>query len=152
MESDKNFPSQIRIISLSDASPYETLHSYVSNTLAPFFKSYIKSSSTSLSQHSDQLRSSGESSSGVSAISDQLTMMEKRIDEVELGFLHLQQNIDIPEINFDIHAHVARVLRKCQEENRKHKFDDCAEFIEDTNFLNQIQNSVNRWTRDIREV
>jgi hypothetical protein len=42
VESDKRFHNQLRVISLADSSPYETLHSYVSNTLAPYFKSYIK--------------------------------------------------------------------------------------------------------------
>jgi dynein heavy chain 1 len=53
--------------------------------------------------------------------------MEKRIDEVELGFLHLQQNIDIPEIGFDFHPYIIKLTRKCNDENRKHKYDDCAE-------------------------
>ncbi len=42
MEADKNFSSQLRIMNLSDGSPYETLHSYVANAVAPFFKSFIK--------------------------------------------------------------------------------------------------------------
>ena len=62
-----------------------------------------------------------------SAIKDQLvSAMEKRIDEVELGFLHLQQNIDIPEIGFDFHPYIMKIMRKCNDENRKHKYDDCA--------------------------
>lgn len=27
---------------MADSSPYETIHSYLSNTVAPYFKSYIK--------------------------------------------------------------------------------------------------------------
>ncbi len=42
LEADKNFSSQLRVMSLSDGSPYETLHAYVSNAVAPYFKSYIK--------------------------------------------------------------------------------------------------------------
>jgi dynein heavy chain 1 len=41
IENDKKFHNQLRIISLADSSPYETLHSFVSNTLAPFFKESI---------------------------------------------------------------------------------------------------------------
>jgi dynein heavy chain 1 len=42
VESDKKFHNQLRIISLADSSPYETLHAFVSNTLSPYFKSYVK--------------------------------------------------------------------------------------------------------------
>ena len=42
VEADKSFASQLRIMNLSEGSPYETLHSYVSCAVAPFFKSYIK--------------------------------------------------------------------------------------------------------------
>jgi len=42
VEADKTFPSQIQVMNLSDGSPYESLHSYISNAVSPFFKSYIK--------------------------------------------------------------------------------------------------------------
>ena len=42
MEADKSFPSQLQIMNLGDGSPYETLHSYVSNAVSPYFKSYIR--------------------------------------------------------------------------------------------------------------
>ena len=37
-------PSQLRVMTLDDpsATPYETLHNYVSNAVAPYFKSYIR--------------------------------------------------------------------------------------------------------------
>lgn len=44
IEADKSFASQIRSINLSDGSPYETLHAYISNAVAPFFKSFVKES------------------------------------------------------------------------------------------------------------
>ena len=42
VEADKSFTSQLRLMNLSDGSPYETLHSFVSNAVAPYFKSYIR--------------------------------------------------------------------------------------------------------------
>lgn len=42
LEADKNFSSQVRVMSLSDGSPYETLHSYIANAVAPYFKSYVR--------------------------------------------------------------------------------------------------------------
>ena len=42
LDGDKGLPSQLRIMNFSDGSPYETLHAYISNAVAPYFKSYIK--------------------------------------------------------------------------------------------------------------
>lgn len=42
LEADKPLPAQLRIMNLNDASPYETLHSYVSAAVAPYFKSFVK--------------------------------------------------------------------------------------------------------------
>lgn len=192
IESDKKFNSQLRVISLEDSSPYETLHSYVSNTLAPYFKSYIKRGSSvpdskqlsSGGSSGDQLNISlgggvmgaGGSGKNLQAVlasggdgglaqvpsqsqaqgagaSDQFAIiMEKKITEVEMGLLHLQQNIDIPEINLIIHPAVLQIIKKCAEEHRKPRPDDYADRAEDANFLNQLQSGVSRWIREIKKV
>lgn len=42
LEAEKNIASQLRLMNLNDAAPYETLHSYVSAAVSPYFKSYVK--------------------------------------------------------------------------------------------------------------
>lgn len=42
VEADKSIPSQVRCLNLSDGSPYETLHAYISSAVAPYFKSFVK--------------------------------------------------------------------------------------------------------------
>ena len=44
IEADKSIRAQVRLMNFSDGSPYETLHSYISKTVAPYFKSYVKES------------------------------------------------------------------------------------------------------------
>lgn len=161
----------------------------MSNTLAPYFKSYIKRGSSvpdskplsSGGSSGDQLNISlsggvmgaGGSGKNLQAVlaaggdgqvpsqsqaqgpgsSDQFaTIMEKKIAEVEMGLLHLQQNIDIPEINLVIHPLVLQIIKKCAEEHRKPRSDDYADRAEDANFLNQLQSGVSRWIREIKKV
>jgi dynein heavy chain 1 len=186
IESDKKFHNQIRVISLADSSPYETLHSYVSNTVAPYFKSYIKrGSGVDGNKHGKMggagaandsslgggggrlmppgvdLNSSNSGMSGTSSATNGETMsnsdqfvsnIEKKIAEVELGLLNLQQNIDIPEINLIVHPAVTAMIKKCSEENRKPKADEFADRIEDADFLNQLQKGVSRWVSEIKKV
>jgi hypothetical protein len=151
------------------------LHSYVSNTLAPYFKSYVKrgfvdgqklgnsdqtggrqsiggANNELISANSNGL-SNGNVSGSASSTSDQFaSLMEKRIAEVEMGFLHLQQNIEIPEINIIIHPIVLQMIKKCSDESRKPRVDDFSDRVEDTNFLNQLQSGVSRWIREIKKV
>lgn len=79
-------------------------------------------------------------------------IVEKKIAELEMGLLHLQQNIDIPEITLQIHPVVLSVMKKCQEEDRKATVADFGDKVEDSAFLNQLQTGVNRWIREIQKV
>ncbi|RXG51479.1 Cytoplasmic dynein 1 heavy chain 1, partial [Armadillidium vulgare] len=135
IEADKSISSQIRSIQLSDGSPYETLHSYVSNAVAPYFKSYVKESGK-IERDGDKMAPS----------------VEKKIAELEMGLLHLQQNIDIPEISLPIHPIVAQVIKRCADEGTRPKLEDFGDKVEDTLFLNQLTSGVARWIREIQKV
>ncbi|XP_065319190.1 dynein heavy chain, cytoplasmic-like isoform X2 [Gordionus sp. m RMFG-2023] len=135
IEADKRIYQQIRLLNLSDDSPYETLRSFVGEAVAPYFKSYVR--------HSDV----------VERESDKMApLVEKKIAELEMGLLHLQQNIEIPEIVLSVHPAVKQVLDICKAENRKPKIEDFDDKINDSAFLNSLQNQVNRWIREIQKV
>uniref|UniRef100_A0A0L8I729 Dynein heavy chain, cytosolic n=1 Tax=Octopus bimaculoides TaxID=37653 RepID=A0A0L8I729_OCTBM len=135
VEQDKSFPSQLRIMNFSEGSPYETLHSYISHAVGPFFKSYIKETGKA-ERDGDKMAPT----------------VEKKIAELEMGLLHLQQNIDIPEVSLPVHQAVQSVIKKCSEENRKPKVEDFGNKVEDPQFLNALQSGVNRWIREIQKV
>ncbi|CAF1486992.1 unnamed protein product [Rotaria sordida] len=135
IESDKKFHTQLRIINLVDSSPYETLHAYISHVIGPYFKSYVRESGKS-ERDGDKMAPT----------------MEKKITELEMGLLHLQQNIEIPEVNLAIHPIVSQVAQKCLNESRRPKVDDFSEYLDNTEFLNSLQSHVNRWVREIQRV
>ena len=78
--------------------------------------------------------------------------VEKKIAELEMGLLHLQQNIDIPEITLTIHPTVAQAIKTCMQEGRKPRVGDFGDKVDDSNFLNALQGGVNRWIREIQKV
>ncbi|XP_039279680.1 dynein heavy chain, cytoplasmic [Nilaparvata lugens] len=135
VEADKSIQSQIRVMNFSEGSPYETLHSFISKSMAPYFKSFIKESGRA-DRDGDKMAPS----------------VEKKMIELEMGLLHLQQNIDIPEITLPVHATVAAVIKRCAEEGRKPKVADFGDKVEDSTFLNALQNGVNRWIKEIQKV
>jgi dynein heavy chain 1 len=78
--------------------------------------------------------------------------VEKKIAELEMGLLHLQQNIDIPEITLVIHPTVQALIKKAADEGRKPKVADFGDKVDDATFLNALQSGVNRWIREIQKV
>jgi len=135
IEGEKSIASQLRVISLSEGSAYETLHCYVSAAMAPYFKSFVRESGKA-DRDGDKMA----------------TSMEKKIAELEMGLLHLQQNIDIPEISLVVHPTVAQVIKRCCDDGVKAKVADFGDKVEDSTFLNALQNQVNKWIREIQKV
>jgi len=136
LEADKHISRQIHVLTLSDKEPYQTLHSYVSSAVAPYFKSYVKESGRA-ERDGDKMAPN----------------VEKKIAELEMGLLHLQQNIDIPDITLPINPIIIQTMKRCQElENRIASVGDFGDKVEDSSFLNQLQNGVNRWIREIQRV
>lgn len=78
--------------------------------------------------------------------------VEKKIAELEMGLLHLQQNIEIPEISLLIHPIITNIAKQCYERGEKPKVTDFGDKVEDPSFLNQLQSGVNRWIREIQKV
>ncbi|CAH8838540.1 unnamed protein product [Trichobilharzia szidati] len=135
VEADKSFSSQLRFLNFTDGSPYETLHSTISNGISPFYKSYIRESGRA-DRDGDKMAPS----------------VEKTMTELEMGLLHLQQNIDIPEITLSVHPLVAQVIKERAQEGKRAKTSDFEDKLEDAQFLNALQSGVNRWIKEIQKV
>lgn len=74
--------------------------------------------------------------------------VQKKINELEVGLLHLQQNIDIPEISLVIHPTIQGVV----ESKMKPVVEDLGAAVSDSTFLNALQKDVSRWIREIQKV
>ena len=69
--------------------------------------------------------------------------VENKIAEVEMGLLHLQQNIDIPEITLVAHPSVTNTIKRCQTERQRARVQDFGDKVEDSTYLNALQTGVN---------
>ena len=79
-------------------------------------------------------------------------MAKKKIAELELSLLHLQQNVEIPEITLNIHPLVQRAIEKCRENGSRITVDAVGEVMNDSSFLNKLQSDVNGWIKEIQKV
>ena len=64
----------------------------------------------------------------------------------------MQQNIDIPEIDLVIHPKIQEVIEKSEAQGKKATYEDLGNLVEDSDFLNQLQQHVNRWIGEIQKV
>ncbi|VDO87633.1 unnamed protein product [Schistosoma mattheei] len=78
--------------------------------------------------------------------------VEKTMTDLEMGLLHLQQNIDIPEITLSVHPLVAQVIKQRAEEGKRAKTSDFEDKLDDAQFLNALQSGVNRWIKEIQKL
>ena len=76
LEAGKPIVSQIQLVNFSEGSPYETLHFFVSGAMASYFKSYVI-----------KVWGRADACDGDKMVPS----VEKKISELEMGFLHLQQ-------------------------------------------------------------
>ena len=78
--------------------------------------------------------------------------VQKKINELEVGLLHLQQNIDIPEISLTIHGTILTTVKRATEVGKKPTVDELGPLVSDSSFLNALQKDVSRWIREIQKV
>jgi dynein heavy chain 1, cytosolic len=138
-----NLPGQAQLQSAeATVSPYEILHSIIHTVLAPYFDASTK--------HHDLLASGkgrydAESRSGVPAT-------KKKLAELELSLLHLQQNVEIPELYLPLPDVVQEALKNAEGQGTKASVDMLPPgLLAETRFINDIQNTVNSWIKSIQQ-
>ena len=65
---------------------------------------------------------------------------------------HLQQNIDIPEIQLQVNPEVQSVVVLAAKSGKKPSPSDFGDRVTNSNFLNALQKDVNKWKFDIQKV
>ncbi|RKP02777.1 hypothetical protein CXG81DRAFT_10371 [Caulochytrium protostelioides] len=133
------------------ASAYETLHSYIRNAVSPLFEAYVAAANPGGSR----ALGPGGATSGASHRDARtgVPAAKKKIAELELSLLHLQQNVEIPDIVLNIHPVVQRGVEQCQEQHLSRvTVDVIGALAEDSSFLNQLQSDVNGWVKEIQKV
>jgi dynein heavy chain 1 len=123
---------QLRIVTFQDGSPFETLHACVKHAIKPYLVAAVETQRASDSMGKANIR--------------------KAITELELQLTHLQQNIEIPEIELVIHPEVRAVVDAAKASGSKPTPADFGDKKEGTDFLRELVNYVIKWTRQIQKV
>ena len=124
-------------------SPFEILHSVIHLALAPYFDAYTKTQQTTSGV---RVRSDVEAKTGI-------PVTKKRIAELELSLLHLQQNIEIPDLNLPLHPMVQNAIEEALARHSKPTVELIPmTLLQDSTFLNSLQSTVNGWIKSIQAI
>lgn len=104
IEAEKKIATQVSAFPLNGGSAWEQLHFLMSRLLNPYCKSFI-----------------GQSGRGERDGDKLAPTVQKCFTEAEAALLHLQQNIDIPEINLVVNQHILDAIEQAGKENRRAK-------------------------------
>ncbi|XHG04755.1 hypothetical protein AWENTII_008001 [Aspergillus wentii] len=124
-------------------SPYEILHLLVHHGLSPYFEAYTRNQDV---VGGSKPRTDTEVKTGVPGT-------KKKFAELELGLLHLQQNVEIPALNLPLHEVVQAALDEAESRGVKPSVELIpSTILENSAFINSIQNNVNAWIRSIQTI
>lgn len=126
-------------------SPFEILHSLVHSALAPYFDAYTKGQESRVTVRANRY-ADAEAKTGV-------PVTKKKLAELELSLLHLQQNIDIPELFLTLHPVIQQALDEASAKGSRPTLDLVpADLLQDSSFLNNLQSIVNAWIKSIQSI
>jgi dynein heavy chain 1 len=126
-------------------SPFEVLHALVHSALAPYFDAYTKGQEPQTAGRQNRF-ADAEAKTGI-------PVTKKKLAELELSLLHLQQNIEIPELFLALHPTIQRAIDEATKKNTRPTLDLIeAHLLQDSSFLNSLQSTVNAWIKSIQSI
>ncbi|GAA5960288.1 hypothetical protein JCM21900_000936 [Sporobolomyces salmonicolor] len=131
------------------SSIYEGLHRLVHYGVAPAFEAFVESrnkdATGAVKRRVDDSKDA-DSKMGI-------PMTKKKFAELELSLLHLQQNVEIPDITLSIHPAISAAIARASASGVRPSVDalDPA-LLTDSAFLNKLQGEVNSWIKEIQNV
>ncbi|KAI4602866.1 Dynein heavy chain, cytoplasmic [Pestalotiopsis sp. 9143b] len=124
------------------ASPFEILHTIIHNALAPYFDASTRSSQAAQGAR----RADVDAKTGI-------PVTKKRLTELELSLLHLQQNVEIPELMLPFQSHVQAALDAAAAQGTRPSLDLIpSSLLSDSAFMNNLQATVNNWIKSIQGI
>ncbi|KAL8700215.1 MAG: hypothetical protein Q9224_001067, partial [Gallowayella concinna] len=125
------------------SSAFEVLHSVIHLALAPYFNAFTKIRDSAGASKS---WADADPKGGVPGT-------RRKLAELELSLLHLQQNIEIPELQLPLPEVVQEAIDVANAQNSKPTLDRIPQAVlSDSKFLNDVQNIVNSWIKSIKAI
>ncbi|KAM0751755.1 hypothetical protein T439DRAFT_218203 [Meredithblackwellia eburnea MCA 4105] len=137
---------------------YEGLHRLVHWGVAPAFEAFVESKNKKEAAAAGQLAAVGATRRRTDDSKDAdskmgIPMTKKKFAELELSLLHLQQNVEIPEIVLHFHPAIQQAITFSHSISQRPTVEAVDQnLLSDPIFLNKLQAEVNSWIKEIQTV
>ncbi|KAK9369733.1 dynein heavy chain, N-terminal region 1-domain-containing protein [Lipomyces kononenkoae] len=132
----------------ASTSASEILYSLVHLAIGPYFDAFTRAK--------ENFATTGAGGNGVAPDADSKTGIpaaKKRLAELELSLLHLQQDSEIPQVALTFHPIIQQALDKADRLNTTPTIDMIqTDLLSDAKFLNALQSNVNSWIKSIQSI
>ncbi|TPX36351.1 hypothetical protein SmJEL517_g01576 [Synchytrium microbalum] len=157
IEANKSLSLQLQVINLpgtgDGANAFEALRAHIHHGVAPYFDAYVATRNSNAAgiggmagaTQPSRSDSEKESKSGI-------PMAKKKLADLDLSLFHLLQNIDIPEIQLNIHPIIQKAVSKCRDLKQRVTIDAVEEVADEATLLRKLENDVKGWIREIQKV
>eukprot|EP01096_Ripella_sp_DP13-Kostka_P011830 TRINITY_DN484_c0_g1_i1.p1 TRINITY_DN484_c0_g1~~TRINITY_DN484_c0_g1_i1.p1 ORF type:complete len:4631 (+),score=2721.08 TRINITY_DN484_c0_g1_i1:206-14098(+) len=136
LEADKSPQSQLHILNLGNSLPFETLHSFIHSTLAPFFRSFAQQQDGSQQQK----------------LATDISVINQKISELEVSLYHCTQEVQIGDVDLPLPPEIVRIAELARRENRTLRLEDFDQLLAVPQFLPSLQQTLITWIKNIDKV
>jgi len=130
IKSSVPLPEQLYSCKVKDGAPYEAMLNYIRHAFLPYSRLVLSS---------DKDADSKDTEINV------LRAVNSKLSELEVSLLRCQQNIEIPQIQLQIHPVIRDVLAKTN--GAKPTIEDLPKDLEMDKFLNELANFLADWKK-----
>jgi len=135
----RSFARCVQVISLGfaghDSSPISLSHLYVQNCILPLFNVF------------SEQRKGADSFDRTST-----SALVKKLSEFNLSLIQCQQNVYIPEIRISVESSIKARAAEALKARRTLSVENCADLIEQPEFVDRLAQHVSKWIKDIQSV
>ena len=134
LNAERSVASQIQLVNLADQSPFDTVHSFLHNSFAPYLRSFMAK------EHGDKRLQGG------------LAVLDQKLTEFELSLYNCKQDVQVENVILMINPEVKEAAKRCKMEGAPLTPQALGGLLEDPKFLNKLQSGVSTWARQIESV
>eukprot|EP00954_Amorphochlora_amoebiformis_P005563 439283-Amorphochlora_amoeboformis.AAC.2 len=137
LQEGRPLPQQIYACQVKDTAPYEAMLNFVRHAFLPYSRSIMATDKEDSKQVMDF---------------NALRNVHSKLSELEVSLLRCQQNVEIPQIQLQVHPLIQSIMQKIK--GRKPTLDDLPndpDFDMDK-FLNELTNILKDWKKLIASV
>ncbi|KAG5439721.1 hypothetical protein PCANB_000003 [Pneumocystis canis] len=129
--------------SSASMTSYKFLYTLIHSVVSPYFDAFAKENDKEFNTAKPL---DPEYKSGIPST-------KKKIAELELSLLNLQQNVEIPKISLTVHPEIEKFIIECQKQDIHPSIQFFpSNLLTDSTFLNSLQSNVNFWIKSIQTV